>query len=413
MVAKADYMSKDIVLLSPLFFAYIIFIFLASTNTFEADQARYMMFATNLANGYYSPRDSINLWNGPGYPITLAPFVLLKLPWIMAKLMNAFFLFAAIIYFAQTLRFYIDENLRLMLSFLIGLYPPFLRVAHMLLTETLVLVLVSGFVYHLCRLYRHDTRQILHTTLASFFLGYLALTKIFFGYVILTCAFLFILYYLIKQTTRLKKLLLVYFLAFLICTPWLVYTYSLTGKILYWGSSGGSSLYWMSSPHNEDLGDWHKSKDILENPDKFAKHVDFFQRLSHLDQIQRDEEFRKRAVDQIISNPEKYVLNWIANVGRLLFSYPFSNTPQKITTYFYLVPNMFIVVISILCIYPSYVGRRLIPFEIWTLLVFLLISLGGSSLLSAYERQFRPLIPVVFLWIFVTISKTVKLEIRK
>ena len=173
------------------------------------------------------------------------------------------------------------------------------------------------------------------------------------------------------------------------------------------------SLYWMSSPYKGDLGDWHSAPHVFKNPELYENHLDFFQKLSPIDRIQQDDKFKKAAITQIKDNPKKYVFNWMANLGRLFFSYPFSHTPQKMTTFFYLVSNMFIVVISILCIYPSYVGRRIIPFEIWCLLAFFLISLGGTSLLSAYDRQFRPLVPFLVLWIAFTIFRVIRIEIRK
>ena len=204
------------------------------------------MFATNLSKGYYSPKNDPNIWNGPGYPIILIPFVLFKLPFLNAKLINALFLFMAVFYFNQTLRSYIDDRSVLGLSYIFGLYPPFMRQIHLILSETLVFFLICGFIFHICRLYQRKRKKHIHMLFASFFLGYLALTKIFFGYVITAGFSLFLLLFLIKKTIVLKRNVLVYLIAFSICIPWLIYTYSLTGKIFYWGNSGGMSIYWMS-----------------------------------------------------------------------------------------------------------------------------------------------------------------------
>ena len=64
-------------------------------------------------------------------------------------------------------------------------------------------------------------------------------------------------------------------------------------------------------------------------------------------------------------------------------------------------------------VFINIIGRRLIPFEIWSILIFMLISLGGSSLLSAYDRQFRVLVPIVLLWIFYTGFNIIKIDIRR
>lgn len=181
----------------------------------------------------------------------------------------------------------------------------------------------------------------------------------------------------------------------------------------FWGNSGGMSLYWISTPYDNELGDWQGSRTVLENPQLYKKHYEFFKRIENLPPIQKDDEFRKLAIQNIIDHPSKYLKNVLANVGRLLFNYPFTNTNQKISTYFFMIPNMFLVVVFILCIYPAFLGRKLIPDEIYGLFLFGLIAFGGSSLLSAYNRQFWPLVPVFMLWISFVITNIIKLEIKR
>jgi hypothetical protein len=401
---------RDKIKFLPLLFFYIIIILIAQTDEFWGDEARYVMFATNLTHGYYSPRDNINLWNGPGYPIVLMPFVLLKLPLLTAKLSNALFLFLAVFYIYHTLHLYMQKRTALFFSYLLGIYIPFLRYIHRLLTEPLAIFLVCGFIFHFCKLHQDNKKfSWVHFLIASFYVGYLALTKIFFGYVITACLLLFLFLYLWKKKDTFKKTFLIYLFALLYCMPYLFYTYSLTGKIFYWGNSGGLSLYWMSTPYKDELGDWH----IIDN--SYKNHQEFFNKLKrkNLSVIEWDDELKKQAIQNIINHPLKYLKNWLANIGRLLFNYPYTNTPQSLSTYFYIIPNMFLVVLCILCIYPSYLGRRLIPFEIYALILFGLISFGGSSLLSAYNRQFQPLVPVFFLWISFILARILKVEIRK
>ena len=128
--------------------------------------------------------------------------------------------------------------------------------------------------------------------------------------------------------------------------------------------------------------------------------------------MQRDGELRKEAVRNITSHPAKYIKNWSANIGRMLFAFPYSYTPQKLTTYFYMLPNMFLTVLFVLCIYPAFKRRRAIPYEIYALLLFGFISLGGSSLISAGQRQFTLLVPVFAFWIIYVLMRTVKIELR-
>jgi hypothetical protein len=187
-------------------------------------------------------------------------------------------------------------------------------------------------------------------------------------------------------------------------------TYSLTNKLFYWGSSGGLSLYWMSTPYNNELGDWFSMKDVEERPE-LSQHRDFFDKIDGFSDIGKDDALRNQAKSNISNYPLKYAINWAANIGRLLFSYPFSYTPQKLSTYFYIVPNMFIIVLLVLSIYPAILRYKIIPYEIYALILFALIAFSGTSLLSGYDRQFRPLVPIILLWLSFVYFRILKIEL--
>ena len=125
----------------PLLLLYLFMVIMLSSTTFLGDENSYAAFASRLSQGYYSPNNGISLWFGPGYPIVLVPFAYLKLPWLVAKLLNAMFLFGAILYFYKTLALWLQETYSLIFTFVMGLYPPFLRAVHLLLTENLVFFL--------------------------------------------------------------------------------------------------------------------------------------------------------------------------------------------------------------------------------------------------------------------------------
>lgn len=403
---------KDIIKIFPLFGIYIFIVLVASTNTFQGDESRYVLFANNLSQGFYSSSDNITLTNGPGYPIVLLPFVIFKLPWIMAKLLNALFLFWGMIYFYNALRFYMSERFALYFTYALGVYPPMLVQIHLLLTESFVFFLICGFLFHFCKLYNSSRKnRWIQLIITSCYLGSFILTKIYYAYIFLGILLLIVLLYFLKRRDSLKNSLLVYLFAFIICLPYLFYTHSLTGKYFYLGNAGGQSLYWMSTPYNNEFGDWH-GEPLDKNPDLLKNHEDFFKKISTLGTIQKDEVLKKEGIRNIKNHPGKFFRNWLANIGRMLFSYPFSYTYQKLTTFFYIIPNMFIIVISFLLVYPSYKGRRLIPDEIWLLLMFVFIMFVGSSLVSAYSRQFSILVPIVVFCIFFTITRILKIEIR-
>lgn len=405
-------MKSGIMKFLPLLLLYIFIVVIYSSNTLWGDESEYVKAAQRLSQGYYSPHDDIKLWWGPGYPIVLLPIVFLKLPLLTAKLLNAFFFFGAVLYFYNTLRLYIQKTHATIFAFLMGLYPPMMRLIHSLYSETLASFLICGFMFHFCKRQKESKSSWFHLLTASIYLGYLALTKIIFGYVILIGLLSFFLLYVWQRKDKFKKTAGVYFLALMLCLPWLLYTYSLTGKVFYWGTSGGMSLYWMSSPNENEWGSWFSEDDVQERPE-LAQHREFFNKISGLSQVEVDNAFKKQAIYNITHHPGKYFINWIANIGRLLFSYPFSYTQHSLTTYFYLIPNMFIFVTFILSIYPVIVRWKSIPFEIYALLYISLIAFGGLSLVSGFDRYFRPLVPILLLWLAFVYVRVFKIEVRQ
>jgi hypothetical protein len=341
----------------------------------------------------------------------LTPFALMNLPWFVAKLLNAFFLFGAVIYLYKTLALWVHENYALFFAFILGLYPPFMRWVHLTYSESFVFLLICGFMFHFCKSQRESEKTWLHLLISSLFLGYLALTKVLFGYVILVGLLSFLVLYLWKKRKEFKKITYIYLLALIWCLPYLLFTYSLTGKIFYWATSGGNNLYWMSTPNENEWGSYFPNKEVRDNPE-LIHHREFLDNLAGLSQEEIDNEYRKQAIDNITQHPTKYIINWVANIGRMLFSYPFSYTLQKPTTYFYIIPNMFIVVFFILSIYPAILRRKVIPYEIYALLYFSLIAFGGTSLVAADTRQFIPFVPILILWLSFIYVRVLKIEVR-
>lgn len=393
----------------PLLLLYLFLVLTFSSNTYVGDEAGYINIATDIVHGSYLSDG--NLWWGPGYPITLTPFVLFKLPLLTAKLLNPFFLFGAVIYFYKTLNLYLEKNYAVIFTYCFGLYPPFMREIYLLMTESLVFLLVCGFMFHFCKSHQESGKNRRYQILASLYLGYLALTKIFYGYVILAGILLFLMLFIFQKRDWYRKTTFIYFLALAVCIPYLLITYSRTGKIFYWGTSGGLSLYWMSTPYNNEMGDWFSGTSAIQRPE-LSPHRDFFEYISNLSEVEKDDALKQQALENISQYPLKYISNWVANIGRLWFSYPFSYTPQKLSTFYYLLPNMFIFVLFVLSIYPAIVKYRLFPVELIALLLFDLIAFGGTSLLSAYDRQFRPLVPVILLWLSFIYVRVVKIQIH-
>ena len=136
------------------------------------------------------------------------------------------------------------------------------------------------------------------------------------------------------------------------------------------------------------------------------------EKISNLNVIEKNKILQKQALQNIESHPIKYFYNWIANVGRIVFSYPYSNAKQTINTYFAIIPNMFVVVFIILSLVFSIVGIRKIPKDIFFLFLFIMVYLFGSSLVSSERRMFIITIPFWFLFFTFVFNKIILIKIR-
>jgi len=398
---------------------YVAIVSIGSSPTFDGgDEGGYVAYAMRIA--HVPPSQDLRLWWGtqdlrywwgPGYPLVLAPFAFFGWPWLGAKLLNAFFLAGALAYLGAVVKQYTGGTTWLAVTLCLGLCPPFMQGLPSLNSECLTILLVCGFMFHLCALFRETRHFRLHLLVASLYLAYLALTKIFFGYVITAMVISLLVWRVWRRTRPVRTALAVFLLALLWCAPYLFYMYAATGKVFYWGTSGGMSLYWMSTPYTGEYGSWYSSNQVRDRPE-LAPHRVFFANLEGLTDVERDDAFKKQAIYNIANHPKGYARNWAANVGRLLFSYPFSFAAQSLTTYFYLAPNMFIVVLFVVSLIPAVLRPRAMPFELWFLLAFALIALGGSTLVSGYERQFRPLVPILSVWVGLVAVRVLRIELR-
>jgi hypothetical protein len=195
----------------------------------------------------------------------------------------------------------------------------------------------------------------------------------------------------------------------LICLPYLFYTFRVTGKPFYWGSYGGGVLYWMSTPYAGEYGDWKANRldQLLAtgNPVLIENHRELFEATARLDQVEWDAQLKRAALRNIRDNPFKYLRNGLANVGRLLFNYPYSYKPLTARVLFYSIPNGILLVLLGLSLRPAWAGRGRIPLEIWSLVLFVALAFGAHSLVAASARQARLLVPLIVLWLAVVASR--------
>jgi hypothetical protein len=388
------------------------------------DEGRYWGFANNLLHGHFHYEEGYQfLWSGPGYPILLMPFVAFDSPLFLLKLLNALLLYASVVYFYKMLSLYIPRNRALVAAIIFGCYYPMYEVGlPYLMTEAWAMFLTVTPAYLVCKVFRFRDYRFKTLILPAFLFGMLALTKVIFGYVLLVMILICVVIWLVRRrSNRMLQMVKIFGFALAFCLPFLIYTYSLTGKVFYWGNAGGLQLYWMSSPYEDELGDWHVAElqqtpgsnelaTLKEHPQLEAHHGAFFREIAHLSPVEKDAALTKKAIENIKAHPKKFMYNWVANWGRTFFSHPLSFLKPSIGLLKYLVPNIFLIVFIVLMAVPTLRHYKRFPLEILILLVFALVYLGGISLMASYPRFLFMAVPIFMLWIAFGLNKFVRLN---
>jgi 4-amino-4-deoxy-L-arabinose transferase-like glycosyltransferase len=403
------------------FYAYIIFI--NKWPKLYGDEVRYVDFAWNLLHGYYSPPPPhINLWNGPGYPLLLVPFMALKVHALYITMLNAVFQYLAVVFLYKALRLITNNKIALIFSLLLAVYPNVLAILPILYTEAFTGFLISSLIYSSTLCYTRGKTK--YTVITGLILGYLTLTKVIFGYVLIICLAACLVSLLLKKNRpynlRMVKILLI---AFAVTIPYLAYTYRLTGKTFYWGNSGGMSLYWMSTPYNNEYGDW-KVPDLTNNqyPILFkSAEADAILKKNHSketkfilkhNEIEQDALFKQAAIQNIKNNPLKFAANYYDNVSRMLFNFPYSYSYQDSAIIGNIIRGSLILWASLAGIICTIINRRRIVYPIKFILLITGIYLLLSGALSAYPRQLDVIVPALLFWTGFLAANLPKLKLK-
>ena len=154
----ADILSKtasQVVIFGSLFLFYCTMSWTGYSPVHSADEARYLMFAQNLSEGYYSPTASINIWNGPGYPIVLVTLVSWGKKTMI--LLNPLFMIAGIYLFFRTLlQLDYSKFMAILFSTILGLYPFMFDDLPLLMSECFSFFLVCSILFYSERFYQQS-----------------------------------------------------------------------------------------------------------------------------------------------------------------------------------------------------------------------------------------------------------------
>ena len=412
----------------PFLIIFIAIILIFKTNGLNGDEGRYFRCARNLLMGFYSPpAPDIYLPNGPGYPIFLVPFLVLRLPMVSITIMNAVFYYFSIILIYKTLQQFVSINVTLIISFFWACNLNAYQFLQWALPETLSILLISLIVFSIVKVF--DTNNSSNTKkylfLSGLLIGYLVLTKVIFGYVLL---FMLtgsgLLWIFNRKSINHRKGVIILLIALATNAPYLVYTYHLTGKMFYWSSFGGNNLYWMTTPFKGEYGDWiyfkgiandsiSSTNQLLSNKKSIiSNHKKYFDEINKYKGVAQDDAYKRIAVNNIKSHPLKFVQNCFCNIGRMFFNFPYSCESQSPRTLLRLPFNGILVVLFLYCLCPTFINWRKINYPLRFLLFFALIYFCGSILGSADIRMVTVITPILLFWIAFILNKTMIISMK-
>ena len=406
-------------LFSPFLAIFILLVLKLHSDKMEGDESRYFMYAQNLLQGFYSPKNVVFLWNGPGYPLFLAPFLYFKLPLITIPLANAIMQYMSIVFLFKSIKAYTNTKVALLASLAWGVYYLGYQEIPSILTEPLTSFLMSSLLVSLSSYFTKGNKNYLYVS--GIIIGLIVLTKFIFGYILLFMLIFWVAVYLIYQMKKIaqpkiKSLIIALGIAFVLVTPYLAHTYQLTNRVFYWGNSGGMNLYWMSTPYENEFGDWFPETlfigQAISGTNLYKNHLSDINYFLTLKGIERDDAYKQKGIENIKKYPLKYIRNWFTNQGRLWFNFPqtgFSHSERGLLRF---VPNAILLTFFLLSLYLWGINFKKCPIEINFLALFILSYLGMTSLISALPRQLTVSVPILLFWISFIQFKSTKVTIK-
>jgi len=366
------------------------------------DEASYITLAERVVDGWYVTGDddalldadpsSPDLWFGPGLPAALGPLVALDAPARVLRLTGPAFLFGAVVLFYLLCRDRWGPRVALLSAYGLGLYIPFWALLSNLHSEPLAMLFVTASMLAIARYL--DGRGARYFALGAVSLACLALTRVAYGWVLTITLVLLVLWWLLGRSRPARRVAPLVAAALLLCVPWLGYTFVKTDRPLVWGNSGSLSLYWMASPYDGDVGDWRQADDVFTDPE-LAPHRTFFESLRGLSLAEQNAKIEREAIRNIVDHPLEYGMNVVANVSRMLFNAPYSQTQPGANDLFYALPNAIVVLAFVVSLAVLLRRRRRVPVETAPFVVLGAVAFVLHALVATYPRMLVPIVPIV------------------
>lgn len=373
------------------------------SDNLQSDEPTYLNYGKSILSGRYTSSENPNFWVGPGYPLILAPIIYLfdDARWIATHL-NA--LFIAISLFLMKRLFCCKKSLKtaLVYSLIFGLYFPAYQEIIWMMTEPFCIFLVSLFLFLSFK--NINNKSWINGIFLGLVLGYISWVKVIFGFVLIPFSLIMLVICWKKAGTQ--KFSIAIAVAWLMALSYLFYTFSFTKKAFFWGNSGGENLYWMSTPYENEYGNWINSQfftleSFKQNNSVYDHHKTFiFKALSEKNHLKRNELFISKAIENIQKYPIKYVKNIMSNFGRIWFNYPLTESKQSPNNLLRIIPNSILFTFLLMALIWWIKNLKTMDLPMIWVVSLALIYFGISLLLSALPRQLSIIFPINLYLIF-------------
>jgi 4-amino-4-deoxy-L-arabinose transferase-like glycosyltransferase len=362
----------------------------------ESDEPRYIEQAHNLTQGFFLSADKLELHNGPGYPLLLAPLSSIGTPIITLRLLNTLCALLGTLAWWHLARNYLSHRWALLFTACIWLHPILLRQAGLIMTENFSLLLLGASALSLQRAL--DRKSNTSTLLSILSLAILSMTRVIFGQVLLTLLSLTLLAIPLLKHTRpiLIRTTLIATGSLLLCLPYLSYTKSITGKWFKWTLYTGELMYWTTSHHPGENGHWYSEAEAIHRPELAPNHAQFIQRILAAGPVKAEALYTEK-IHQHLQEPLPVLKNYLCNWSRMFFGFPRSFEYERIHSLAAILPNGLLLLALLTAAFLAAQRRNHLPASLSILLTLALIYTGGSSLVPAQPRYFLMAYPLLLL----------------
>jgi hypothetical protein len=137
-----------------------------------------------------------------------------------------------------------------------------------------------------------------------------------------------------------------------------------------------------------------------------------FKEINKFNGVERDDAFKRIALNNIKSDPVKYLRNIICNAGRIIFDLTYSYQLQTYGNIMKIPKNGIIVILALMSLIITIVNWQKVLFSVRFMLFLVTLYFGGSIFGSADGRMFIVVVPILIIWITFIIDKSVFVKLK-